>query len=616
MQLGTTDPASARRRVLALAAGVSVLALALGVALSNPFSADASSDEPNVILIVTDDQALEEMAAMPQTTGLIGGNGVTFSRAYASYPLCCPSRATIFTGQYMHNHGVRGNGAPTGGWEKFANNGAEANALATWLADAGYYNVEIGKYLNGYGGEDPPIPPGWDEWYGKLSEYDENAAGGSIYYNYRLREDPPPGGALDCPEPPDPEPLPGEPFTCVYDTLEKDYQTDVLGAKAVDAIERLSGPGSPDKPFFLSVDFNAPHAPYVPAPRHDGTFAGGGIPKLAGLNERVIADKPRFIRRLPILGNGKLAQIADRRRARREMLLSVDEQIGSIVAALDNQGQLENTYLIFTSDNGYFAGEHRIRQGKYLPYEPSSHVPMMIRGPGIPAGQSSSTLVSNVDIASTIADIAETAPPIVQDGTSLLPLAAQPGTGAGRPILLEGDTGAGIDDDGAETPAPPLDAADLKRLKNFYKKRKAQKRKLRKRCQRLKQISPKRAQLCYRRGVANLEQEPTDTTYKLQAPAYSALRTDRYLFVLYATGELELYDMFRDPYQLTSVHKDRRYTEVRKYLLARIEDYRKCAGAACLAPSGAEPLPLKKQPKKKKKKKATPPAPPTPPASG
>ncbi len=589
------------RRLCALALGTAALASATVLSIAAPFSATASSSEPNVVLIVTDDQAFDEMAALPRTSSLIGGQGVTFNKAYISYPLCCPSRASLFSGQYMHNHNVRGNEAPSGGWQRFRDNGTEAKALPTWLQTAGYYNVEVGKYLNGYGGDEPPIPPGWDEWYGKVSEYDENVTGGSIYFNYRLREDPPASGGVPCPGGPPPVPL-GEPFTCFYGQDTDDYQTDVVGEKAVDAIERLSGPGSPPKPFFLSVDFNAPHSPYVPAPRHDGAFAGAALPKVGALNEKDVSDKPRFIRRLPKLGNGKLNQIADRRRARREMLLAVDEQVGAIVQALEDEGQLANTYLMFISDNGYFAGEHRIRQGKYLPYEPSSHVPLLIRGPGIPAGQTSNALVSNVDVASTIADIAEATPTLTQDGRSLLPLAASP-TAPGHPVLLEGDTGAGIDDDGAETPSPPpLDAADQKRLKNFYKKRKAQKRKLRLRCRKLKAESPKRAQLCYRNGVSNLEQEPTDSTYKLQAPAYSSLRTDRYLLTLYSTGELELYDMAKDAAQLNSVHKDKRYVDVRKWMLAKLTDYRKCAGAACTAGVGIEPRPIKPTKKKKRSK--------------
>jgi hypothetical protein len=313
-------------------------------------------------------------------------------------------------------------------------------------------------------------------------------------------------------------------------------------------------------------------------------------------------DKPRFLRRLPRLGAGKLGQIDRRRQARLEMLLSVDEGVDQIVTALSDEGELDNTYLLFLSDNGYFSGEHRIRQGKYLPYEQSSHVPLMIRGPGIPAGVVSDALVSNVDIASTISSIAGATPTLKQDGTSLLPFARSPAQESGRPILLEGDTGPGIDDEGAETPVPPDDPADAQRLRRFHKKLKAQKRKIRLRCKTLKRTSPKRALLCYRRGVRNIEQEPTDTSYQLRAPAYTGIRTDRYALNLYATGELELYDMARDPFQLSSVHKSPRYRKVRKWLLAKLAVYNRCAGAPCTASAGPDPAPLKKHRKKQRKR--------------
>jgi arylsulfatase A-like enzyme len=285
-----------------------------------------------------------------------------------------------------------------------------------------------------------------------------------------------------------------------------------------------------------------------------------------------------------------------------EMLLSVDEGVEAIVDALDDEGALENTNLIFTSDNGYFSGEHRIRQGKYLPHEPSSHVPLMIRGPGIPAGGAPRALVSNVDIAPTINAIAGGSATLSQDGRSLLPFARSPNLESGRPILLEGDTGPGIDDEGAETPFSSGDPADTQRLRRYQKRVKAKKRKIRRRCKKLKRKSPKRASLCFRRGVRNIEQEPTDTTYKLRAPAYTGIRTERYSLFLYATGELELYDMARDPFQLRSVHRSGSYNRALKWLLAKLNAYRSCAGAACGAALGPEPRPAKKKKRKKRRK--------------
>ena len=554
-------------------------------------TASAQASQPNVILLLTDDQTLAEMAGLPQTSALIGGHGATFSRAYVSYPLCCPSRAAILTGQYMHDNGVHGNSPPDGGWQRFHGQGLEERSLPVWLRSAGYYNVQIGKYLNGYGGSPAPIPPGWDEWYGKLSEYDASVHGARLYFNYGVREDPPADAGLPCPgrDPVDP----GEPFTCRYGEDASDYQTDVFREMAVEAIHRLSDDGQ--TPFFLNVDFNAPHSPYVPAPRDQNTLAGLHLPPEPGTNERNTSDKPFFLRRLPRLGLGKLAGIEQRRRSRLEMLRSVDYAIWRIVQTLAAEGQLDNTYLIFTSDNGYFSGEHRIRQGKYLPHEPSSHVPLLIRGPGIPAGGVSGELASNVDIASTIGQMAGAPALLPQDGRSLLPYAQQPSLRTTRPILLEGDTGSNIDDEGSEGPVTQ-NQVDSRR---FQKRVRKQKKRLRRRCRKLKRQSPKRAILCYRQGVRNIEQEPVDSIYKLQAPAYRGIRTDRYALFLYATGEVELYDMWRDPYQLSSVAKNRRYRKPRKWLLGRLNQFARCSGASCSAGLGPEPRPAKKKRKKK-----------------
>jgi N-acetylglucosamine-6-sulfatase len=586
-----------RRRGAAIALAIAGLGLSCWLALS-PLLAHAAPSKPNVILIVTDDQSLDEISAMPRTNSLIGGQGVTFKNGFISYPLCCPSRSTILTGQYMHNSGVRGNGYPDGGWQRFADNGLEQKDLPNWTRAAGYYNVLVGKYLNGYGVSDPQTPQAWDEWYGKISEYDESVYGAAIYFNYRMREDPPAVGGVPCPSG-DPEP-PGEPFTCLYGQDPSDYQTDVFRDKAVEAIHRLSAGASP---FFMSVDFNSPHSPYVPAPRHAGLYANANLPRIGGQNEADVRDKPRFLRRLPKLGKGKLSLIDSRRRSRLEMLLSVDDGVSAMVQALQDEGQLDNTYIIFISDNGYFEGEHRIRQGKYLPHEPSSHVPFMMRGPGIPAGTTSSELVSNADIAPTIAAITGATPTLTEDGRSLLPFAQSPTQRSARPLVLEGDTGQGIDDEGGEGPGLGTDPGDAARVKAFHKKLKRKKRKLKKRCKRLHKKRPARALICFKRGVSNIDQEPTDKTYKLKAPAYTGLRTERYALYLYSTGEIELYDMLRDRKQVSSLQKNPRYAKVMKYLLAQLGSFRSCTGAACNGDIGAIPKPLKKSQLRKQHRK-------------
>ncbi len=339
---------------------------------------------------------------MPNTLTEIAGAGVTFDRYYVSDPLCCPSRATLLTGQYAHNDGVLGNGPGA-----FGGYGAldKQNNLAVWLRDAGYRTIHIGKFLNYYG--QPPVsaptevPPGWSDWETLVGEDSTH-----YFYGYRLNvngavEGPfgdityahrDPGG---CPD----DPPPGQ--AC-------DYQTDVLNQRAVDQIAASAGHG----PFFLSLDYVAPHGDFrppwgaEPAPRDYDSWATAPLPRPPGFNERNVSDKPRFLRRSHRLSPPQIAHAQQEYQKGIESLRSVDAGVGRIFAALAATGQLSNTFVFFTTDNGFFQGEHRIQRSKFLPYEPSNHVPLFLRGPGIDAGTRSGELVANVDIAPTILQIA------------------------------------------------------------------------------------------------------------------------------------------------------------------------------------------------------------------
>lgn len=517
---------------------------------SSPPARAAAAAKPNVVLILTDDQTLSELSGLPQTRSLVGGAGVTFSRFYVSYPLCCPSRATLLTGRYSHNHNVHGNTPPNGGAGVFN----DAQTTPVWLRSAGYKTVHIGKYLNGYALTSGPfVPPGWDEWYGKLGRTN-GVASENHYFDYSMYEQGPTG----------------LPQLVNYGQAQSDYQTDVYRAKAVDAIERLGGPGT-SQPFYLSLNFGAPHFPYTPAPRHDGALLGARLPRLAAFNEHNLRDKPRFMR-IGTRGIPKKTRrkIATRRRLRLEQLLSVDEAVGGVFEALSRTGELANTYVIFTSDNGYFNGEHRVYKGKYLPQEAASHVPMMIRGPGLPAGATSPELSANIDIAPTILEIAgpaaqAQAPAGFIDGRSLLPYAASPAATTQRPLLLEADRGTLEGEEPTGDTESQAASASLRSL----------------------------------RGVPNLEQEPFAHQAKaphnsltgVKAPAYRAIRTSRYLFVQYANGAQELYDMLRDPAQVRSLNADRRYRAVKAFLAAQLLTLEVCRGSACDLAIPADPAP-------------------------
>ena len=527
--------------VVAAAAGALTAGRAEGAAVGS-----------NVIFILTDDMSSSELVGMPNVMSEIAGQGTTFNRAYVSFPLCCPSRATMMSGRYMHNHGVRGNFPPQGGWPKYRPH--EANDLPVWLHGAGYHNVHIGKYMNFYGTQngDLPVPPGWDEWYGKVSE-------DALYFNYQLIEKTGPSTT---------------PRITFYGDQPLDYQTDVFGDRAADFVR--DHPVS-QEPFLLDLWFNSPHGPFDPAPRDLFKLAGTALPRLPAFNEKDIRDKPKWFQRQARkrLSREQIKLIDNERRRAREQLLSVDEAVGELIQALRSEGILDETYIIFSSDNGFFRGEHRIANGKYLPYDPSSRVPLVIRGPGIPAGGVSDELVWNGDVTQTILQIATGSENPALDGRSLLPFAESPALRSTRPVLLEGDTGAGS----TEVESAQTSAARARQA---------------------------RVGVLGKRGVRNLEQEPNaiKSATTAGAPAYRAIRTDRYEYTVYANGQTELYDMWRDPSQLNSLAGDPRYRYVRKWLYNALIPLSSCAGPSCRVELGPDPLPLSKKALRPKRKKA------------
>jgi len=405
-------------------------ALTAGIAAVGALNGAASASRsdvtirPNVIVFETDDQTVESMRVMPNVKTLIADQGVTFDNSFVSYSLCCPSRATFLTGQYAHNHGVMSNAAPTGGYYKLDS----TNTLPVWLSRAGYQTILLGKYLNQYGTKNATeIPPGWGQWYGTPDPSTYR------YRNYTINEN----GTLVS-----------------FGSTAADYKTDVEARLGVDLIARQA---ADPRPFFMWVTFVAPHSggpkdpddpagmsTPSPAPRHRNHFASEPLPAPPSLNEADVSDKPAGVRNRAALTPAKLRAIRENYQQRLESLLAVDEAVAKMMNELAATGKLDNTYVIFTSDNGFMHGEHRIPQGKIVLYEPSIRVPLIIRGPGIPKGQRRSQFVANTDLAPTIVKATGAQPGRVMDGRSILPFAKDKLLQSGRDILLETPTYAGV----------------------------------------------------------------------------------------------------------------------------------------------------------------------------
>ena len=379
------------------------------------------NDPPNIVVILTDDQTLESMRVMPQVQRLLADKGTTFSNAFVTVPLCCPSRATLLTGQYSHNHGVRDNAPPNGGYTALDH----TNTLATWLRDGGYATAHIGKYMNCYGSTDPDcgtggpdVPPGWDDWFGLPDS-------GISYFDFDVFDN----GTLRH-----------------FGPSPAVYSTDVLARRAVADVRRFA---ERPQPFFVNIWPRAPHrglgptAPNgsSPAPSRDyaGTMADEALPASPSYGEADLSDKPTYVRNwfAARWGENELPGITAAYRATLEALQSVDDLVADVVGALREAGELDNTVIVFSSDNGLMFGEHRMKHRKVVPYEESIHVPLIVRGPGFPAGTIARQVVANIDIAPTLVSMSGVTAGRTMDGRSLLPIAQSPAVAADRAVMVE-----------------------------------------------------------------------------------------------------------------------------------------------------------------------------------
>jgi arylsulfatase A-like enzyme len=490
---------------------------------------DQTTEQPNIVFILTDDLDYAALEFMPNLNALIGDQGTTFSNFLISMPLCCPSRATILRGQYGHNTQIMGNDLPYGGFPMFQQLGEEESTIATWLEDSGYRTMLAGKYLNAFPDQSDlmHIPPGWTEWYSPME--------GEAYtqYDYTLNEN-------------------GQ--QVAYGDQPDDYGTDVYADKTIQFIHRSVDEG---QPFFAFVSVYAPHWPTTPAPRHARLFADAQAPRTPNFNESDVSDKPSYIRNLPLLTDEDITRVDEEWRLRLRSMQAVDDLVGDVVDTLESTGQLDNTYIFFTSDNGYHLGNHRQFLGKTAPYEEEIRVMMVVRGPGVPAGQTLDHLIGNTDLASTWAEIAGVEPPDFVDGRSILPLMRD-----NPPTLDQWRQSFLLEHAPYELTqrSPSLAAAAAQVVANTPPGL----------------LEPPDPEDQYSSGTQAALMSDSE------ALPYRGIRTTRYVYVEYPTGEKELYDLEDDPYQLENVVVTAEPALVDE-LAARLNELATCAGESCRA---------------------------------
>ena len=523
----------------AVAAALTLSLMGLGETSKDPAAGapavkSTKVTKPNIVFVMADDMRADDLRFMPSLNELVTARGLKFRNSFSPYPLCCPSRATFLSGQYAHNHKVLENSAPFG-FGSFD----DSRTIATALQDAGYRTGFVGKYLNNYGIDRSKVtgerswryvPRGWTDWYAALQ------------VPRRLQDRYPEGGTYDY-------------FNTIFnvngrtdDSHDGEYQTGVLGRFSRRLVTEYS---RTDQPFFLYLSALAPHSgrPHEPddtetARQSDGQISefktparpdwvkgrfddklrrSPGLPANGGPSEADVSDKPLAVQN-PELNRDERRITTGLARQRAESLAVLDAQIQRLAQRLRDRGELDETVFVFTSDNGFFLGEHRFRTGKRMGYEPSIRVPLVIAGPGIPHGIRNDPTMTQ-DLTATIVDLAGAEAPRHPDGRSLVPSFAED-RGWTVPIVTEGIIG--------DRPQPP---EELRQQRGF-----------------------------------------TDPRTSI------GIRTARYKLLRDVSGTVELYDLELDPNELESVADDPDYREIRKQLTRLWRRYKDCAGPECREP--------------------------------
>ena len=477
------------------AAGCSSSSTATRPSETIPYGQLAS--RPNIVFVLTDDLSENLVDYMPHVRAL-ERRGATFSNYFVTDSLCCPSRTSILTGLLPHDSGVYTNTGSDGGFATFVRHGDTAKTFAVALQHAGYRTAMMGKYLNGYvtgfrAAGRAYVPRGWDEW----------DVGGNAYseFNYKLNQNR---------------------RVVRYGGTARSYLTDVLSRLASSFIRRSSRGARPDgrNPFFLEVATYAPHAPYVFAPHDARRFADIQAPRTPAFDENDVVGNPRWLDRPP-LDAAEIAQIDRDFRWRVRAVQAIDRMVEGLEKRIEDEGLAGNTYFVFSSDNGYHMGEHRLSPGKMTAFDTDIKVPLVVVGPGIRPGMKIDALAENIDLAPTFERLAGLTPPPTVDGRSLAPLFGLRPPGDWRRAVLVEHHGPDVDPQDPDFPDP---------------------------------------------GSGN-------------PPSYEAMRLARAVYVEYQDGEREYYDIATDPYERRNVYASLDASQ-RASLHDQLAAIARCHGAA------------------------------------
>jgi arylsulfatase A-like enzyme len=442
---------------------------------------------PNIVFVLTDDLSDDLIEFMPNVQKLVT-QGASFTNYFVSDSLCCPSRASIFTGQLPHNTGVFTNIYPHGGVYAFAVHNNAQKTFAVTLNAQGYRTALMGKYLNGYRADSGSVPAGWTDWAATAKGYQG--------FDYTLN-------------------INGTPQ--FFGEQPTDYLTDVISDRGAEFIDAMA---TQDRPFFLELASFTPHRPSVPAPRHVGLFEDLIAPR-GPAYDRAIENAPRWLAGRAPRSQETIDRIDARYRQRARSIVSVDEMVGRLVQRLEATGQMSNTYFVFSSDNGYHMGEHRLLPGKLTAYDTDIKVPLIVVGPGIAPGAQISAVGQNTDLAPTFEELSGALPRTNVDGRSLVG-------------LLHGE-------------AVPSDWRTAALVEHRHTVR-----------------------------AANDPDEQTEASG--DPPSYHALRTARFTYVEYRDGEREYYNDRLDPDQLRNAYVGLSSAR-RRRLHAALRRLVKCDGA-------------------------------------